>query len=192
MNEIEINLPKVAVFKPEKDDFIHISRVVSSAASYSRRAELVFHSFLVINAIFVPALLIYLDYWKIGLAIFIINILVVIYLVPMDQRKAETDYFREFYDDISGDERHEMELSEKGINYRCPGHGVFVAWDFITEIRESPDTLFFFTKHGGYPLRKSAFGSSDVEKGFVEYAWKKIRLAKEEQMSKSGAAFLRP
>lgn len=181
MKETENNYSKTVLFTPEREDFIYLSRAITSKFEYSRAAHYLFIVFLLVNAIFVPGLLFFLDYTLIGAIIFLANIAVVIFLIPMNQKRADLEFFTRLYDDV-GDHDMEVELSAGGLRSRCNGSETLLPWNCVTGIQESPDAIYFFTKLQGIPVRKSGFSSDFECKAFTDYARHNLRDAREAEL----------
>jgi hypothetical protein len=108
--------------------------------------------------------------------IFVVGGIFVIFLLPESERKT----YRKFYRDLARDGRSEVEveLLEKGIWCARDGDESLTAWKNITGIQEGRDSIYFFIKQWGIPVRKEAFESKEQEKSFVNFARERVRSTK--------------
>jgi hypothetical protein len=108
--------------------------------------------------------------------VFMVGGIFVIFLLP----QSESNSYRKYYRNLARDERTEteVELLENGIWCARDGDESLTAWKNITGIQEGRDSIYFFVKHSGFPVRKEAFESEEQEKSFVNLAKERVRFAR--------------
>jgi hypothetical protein len=177
MNPTIPNFSAKVTFYPVKDDYIHISRAITSSVVHTWYAKYFYRLFLLINVVCFPLLLFLVGAHVVGLAVFAVNTLAFIILVPINQKKYYANYYDKIYEDIE-EYPVEIELTAAGMIARGDGSESLTAWKSFTAIQQSPSTIYFFTKSGGLPVRRSGFGSDRECAVFVEHARNYIRAAR--------------
>jgi hypothetical protein len=168
--------PARVTFVPSEEDYVHIAASINAAQPGSLAFTYLYWVFLFLNLICFPAYLLFQGYLLPAFIVFIIGGIFVIFLLPESERKT----YRKFYRDLARDEQTELEveLLEKGIRCARDGDESLIAWKNITDIQESGDSIYFFVKQSGIPVSKTAFGSEEQEKSFVNFARERVRSAK--------------
>lgn len=183
MNPIIHSRSIKVTFIPVKDDYIHISRVISTSITDSRSVNYLYRAFLVLNAIGFPAYLIFAGYPMLGLAIFTANVLAFIILIPSNEKKKEQQFYDKLFKHI-GDHPLEIELTANGIMARSDDDEGLIAWKNIVSIQESREVIYFFSRSKGMAVRKSGFGSDEQQAAFLETARYFHRLSKSDRLEK--------
>lgn len=183
MNPKTPSRPIKVTFIPVREDYIYVSRAITSSISNSRPTNYLYRAFLILNAVCFPAYLIFTGYPIAGLSIFAANVIIFLFLVPLGERKKDEKFYDKLYKDI-GDHPVEIELTAEGISVRSDGDDGLIAWKNISNIQESRETVYFFATSTGMPVRKSAFESEEQQAEFMDTARYYHRFSKAEQLEK--------
>lgn len=154
---------------------MHIASSVNAAQPGPFFQTYLYWIFLFLNIICFPAYLLFGGYVLSAIIVFLIGGVFVIFLLPGSERKTYRAYYQELVRD--GKTKIELELLEKGIRCACDGDETITAWKNITGIHEGGDSIYFFIKQSGFPVRKEGFESGEHEKSFVNTARERVRSA---------------
>lgn len=176
-NPTALEHPARVTFVPSEEDYVYIASAVNAAQPRSFFQTYLYQVFLFLNLICFPAYLLFRGYLLTAFVVFLIGGIFVIFLLPDSKKKA----YRKFYRDLARDEdtKTEIELLDNGIRCARDGDESLTAWKNITGIQDGGDSIYFFIKQSGIPVRKSAFESEEQEKSFVNFARERVRSAKE-------------
>lgn len=191
MNRKTPSHPIKITFIPVKDDYIYVSRALTSSLDDRRPINYLYSVFLVLNAICFPAYLIFAGHPIIGLSIFAVNVLVFIILVPSNEKKENEKFYNKQFKDI-GDHPLEVELTENGVLVSSDGDEGRMAWKNITSIQDSREVLYFFTDSSGIAVRKSAFESEEQRTMFMDTARYYHRLSRADPVEKQPVSAISP
>ena len=151
------------------DDFVHIALKVNSSVQPNTLTTYAYYFFLISNVILFPVFLWLGDYFVLGAIVFALNVAAVTYLIP----KLNADGYREYYRQLIGDrEDHPatVELSVEGINYVADEGQCFWPWKRITEIEETPESIYFYFEGNGIAVRKTGFAYFEQQEVFTRFA----------------------
>ena len=175
-NPVALEHSTRVTFVLTEEDYVHIASSVNAAQPRSFTDKYLYRIFLFLNLICFPAYLLLNGYVLSASIVLIVGGIFVIFLLPESERKAYQKLYRDHVKD--GQKRVEVELLEKGVWCASNGDESLTAWKNITGIQEGEDSLYFFIKHSGFPVRKDAFESEEHEKSFVNFARERVRSAK--------------
>jgi hypothetical protein len=113
----------------------------------------------------------------VGLSIFAINAIILIFLIPENEKKRTRKFYEKIFKDTY-DYPIETEVTPYGLLVKCDGDQGLIAWKNITAIQESRDAIYFFDRLTGFAVRKSAFVSDDHQTRFIATAREFVRLAR--------------
>jgi hypothetical protein len=175
-NPATLEYPARITFMPSEDDYVYIAASINASQPRSLAFTYLYWIFLFLNLICFPAYLLFQGYLLPAFIVFLVGGIFVIFLLPESEKKA----YRKYYRDLAGDQQTqtEVELQEKGIWCSRDGNESLTAWKNITGIQEGRDSIYFFVKQSGFPVRKEAFQSEEQERSFVDFARERVRSAK--------------
>jgi hypothetical protein len=163
-------------FIPSEDDYLQIAACMKAAKQRSFSLTYLYWIFLFFNLICFPAYLLFQGYLLSAFVVFIVGGIFVIFLLPDSEKKAYRKIYRDLLKD--GNENIEVEIFEKGLWFRYNENESIVAWKNITGIQDGRDSIYFFFENSGIPISKTAFGSEEQKKSFVDFAREHVRSAK--------------
>jgi hypothetical protein len=74
----------------------------------------------------------------------------------------------------------EVELNESGIHTKSNGTRIIYAWESVTEIKETEDSVDIYSERGGLVVvRKRAFTAPGEQQHFIELATHYLKIAHE-------------
>jgi hypothetical protein len=175
-NPATISRSTRVTFVPLKEDYVHIASCVTAAQPRSLAKNYLYRTFLFLNLICFPAYLLFRGYLVSAFAVFIAGGIFVIFLLPESEKKAYRHFYKDLFENRGAE--FEVELFEKGLWCAYNGNESLIAWKNITGIQEGPDSIYFFIKHSGVPVRKEAFESEEHKNYFVNSAREHVRSTK--------------
>jgi hypothetical protein len=159
----------IVEFYPSIEDNVHVAARVGASVTPKTIATYAYQLFLLVNAIIFPAFLIFSNLVLLGAVVFLLNLVVLAFIV----RRASTDSIREYYRRIYGNRENRVarvELTQEGIKYSADGGWSFWPWRRITAIEETRDSIFFYFDGNGFGVRTSGFAYDEEMKTFLQTA----------------------
>ena len=171
MNRIDHNeTPRASVeFYPSLDDFVHISLRIGEKANHSALSTRAYQFFLVTNAIGFPAFLMFREHFIVGLLVFALNLVLLIFIIPRVNSDSATKYYR----NLIGDRENRIarvDLSDGGIRYSSDEGYSFWPWTKISSIEETETSIYFYFDGNGVGIQKSGFPYMDEQVSFIDFA----------------------
>ena len=169
-------------FFPALDDYLYVSTKLSNATSSTPATTYLYYTFLFVNAIAFPAFLWLDGDFAAGLAVFVVNLVAVLSLLP----RVNTNALRTYYATLFGNRENEIarvELSQEGILYFSDGSHSFWEWHRIVAVEETQESIFFFLEGNGFGVRREGFAYRDDEKLFLAFVSEHVDQAHPDQLS---------
>ena len=164
-------------FYPAIEDFVYISDRINSAGKAPPATTYFYYAFLTINVIVFPVFLWFSDRFILGTAVFLVNLIALIFVIP----RVNTDSYRKYFEEMFGKRCEKLalvELSTEGLRYSSDGAWAFWPWYRIHSIEERDESIYFFEKGNGFAIRKSGFAYSGDERAFITFAKENIDSAR--------------
>jgi len=156
-------------FYPSLEDHVHIALRISSSARPKPLTRHAYNFFLTLNAIVFPSFLFFNDYMLLGLVVFGLNLVALLFIVP----RVNPDTFRSYYSQLYGHRENKIarvDLTDNGIRYTADGGEGFWPWHRINDIEETDDAIYFYFDGNGFAVRKAGFAYLEEKDAFVEFA----------------------
>lgn len=161
-------------FYPSVEDFVHISQTHAKKYPLPALTKIGLQAFFLLNAVGVPAVLIYSNNFIAALAVFLVNIALTVFVVPS---LVKTDY-RRFYRHYFGDLENEVvriELHPTGVACKHLADSSFYAWKNFTYLEETKDAILFYMTGGrGVAVRKNGFAYASQIDEFLAFARQRL------------------
>jgi YcxB-like protein len=165
-------------FYPSIDDYVYIARQVNRSNAFSSWTKFTLQAFFVVNAIGLPAVLLYFGYLFPSIAIFTLNIFFASFFLPAITKFDYRRFFRSIYGNLEN-ELVRVELTNEGVFCRHLSDVSFHSWRSITAIEETEESIFFHLRGTAIIARKSGFPYEDQKKQFLEFGRNHQRGARE-------------
>lgn len=170
-------------FYPAIDDLVYISEKLSTATPSPHLTTWLYQAFLIVNGIVFPVFLMLngSPWW--GLAVFLLNLLAILFLVP----RVSGDTTRKYYVSLMPTYENELAkvtLDHKGVTIKVRRSASFIEWAEFVSIEETEETIFLFTKANGFAIRKSGFAYKEQEREIFTFANAQLSAGKKELKSK--------
>ena len=161
-------LPVSVEFYPSVEDQVHVA-LRFAQSSVADRGVRVYQAFLFVNAVAFPAFLLMQGYVIWAVAIFLINLIALLFVLP----RADRDSYKKYYETQFGNRENvpaRVELTNDGVSYAADGGYCFWPWERIVSVEETAESIYFYQDGNGFGVRKSGFAYRDEERSFFEIA----------------------
>lgn len=170
----ELATPLKVSFYPNTDDLAHISERINRSYRLPSKANQALQAFVVFNLVGMPAVLWFFDAFFVGIAIFLVNVVVALALLPALRRVDYRQYFRAMFSNIE-DDLVEVELTDEGVWCRRADDHSFHSWKSIKLLEETKDAIYFFFEHNGIAVAKTGFAYDEEKDLFLGKAKQHVR-----------------
>ena len=164
------------LFRPSYDEHVaHLTvRQRQESSEVSQMASWVLFAF---NLGFVPALLVFRDLYLMAAGVFVVNAVIVIFLLSWQQKKNLRSYYERVWPEL---ENHdcEIELSENGVLCRHAGNHTFFPWKNIKKIIQDDSMITFDAGHTALLVSKRGFDDKESSDAFLAEAKRLAEAAK--------------
>ena len=123
-------------FVPSVDDYIYLASKINTDGINNSFDQKAYTVFLSLNAVVAPAILLYSGYVVVGLAFFVVNVAIYLFVLHgMTER-----HYRKFYTQVTADlpaTKVEVEITPATIIRSFDGDSLVITWKNISLIEES-------------------------------------------------------
>lgn len=170
-------------FYPSIDDLVYVSERLATSAPSPHLTTRLYQLFLIVNGIVFPSFLMFNGWPWWGFAVFVLNLLAILFLVP----RVSGDNTRKYYNSLLPtyeDELEKVTIDNNGLTIKVRRSTSFIEWDEIVSIEENEESIFLFTKANGVAIRKSGFAYKEQEREMFTFAKAQLSANKKELKSK--------
>lgn len=158
-------------FHPSLDDYVAVMHKRSQEhATLPVLAKFCLQAFLGVNAIGLPAILLFFNYPLLAIASIALNLAFAIFFLPAVFKSDYRRYFRSVYGPDFDNELIAVELTDDGVWCRHRGDASFFSWRSVRAIEENSDAILIHFQASSLPVRKSGFPYVEQERSFIEFA----------------------
>lgn len=169
-------------FYPSVDDHVHVAERIGNAVKVSPWSIYAYQAFLFLNGILFPVFLWFNDYWLLGIIVFAIEVLALLFITGRVGRDSYKDYYSQLYGNRES-EIATVEVNESGITYSSDGGYSFWPWYRLTLIEETEKSVYFFYHGNGFAVRKSGFSYKEDAVAFVAFSRTSLERARRDQLN---------
>lgn len=156
------------VFRPSLQEHIEFltDRQKRNQPKVSSTVTWIFFAF---NLGFVPAMLISNDHFWAGIVLFVINAVMLIFLLSWQQTNNIRKYYQETWPQLE-DHDCEITIDENGVESKHAGNRNFFPWANVRTIGQTERLIFFDVGPTNVLVSKRCFINDDEGKKFIDLA----------------------
>lgn len=167
------------------DDLVYISERLGNSAPSPHLTTWLYWAFLITNGVVFPVYLIFNGLAMLGLAVFILNLMALLFLVP----RVSSDNTRKYYNRLLPTYEDDLEcitLDLNGVKIEVKGSYSFLLWSSILSMEITDESIFLFTESNGVAINKSGFAYKEQELEIIRFAQAQLQRNMKELQSKEG------
>lgn len=167
-------------FYPSLDDYITVAiERGKKHNAYTSWAKIALQSFLIVNAIGLPVVLLIYGHPLLTIATLVLNIFLASFFLPKIVRFDYRRFFRSLYGEDFEDELIRVDLTHRGIVAHLRGDFGFYAWKNVTGIEDNGDAILIHFPTVSLPIRKSGFAYQEAQQLFLDYVRTRVKETRE-------------
>jgi hypothetical protein len=156
-------------FHPSSSSLIYALDTIQQRYKLPQLSGYALNTFLIINGIAVPALLLYAEWVMAAAVIFGANLIALLLIVPSIARHDLRRYLEQYYPTIE-DELIEITLDDRGVHCRADGDSSSTQWKNVLEIEETRDAIYLYRQADAIVVNKTGFAYDDQKNQFLAFA----------------------
>jgi hypothetical protein len=170
-------------FNPSLDDYVYAtSRLNKSRSTFTPWTKFTLQAFYLINAIGLPAALLFFGYSILAIGVFALNIFLATFFLPASVKFDYRRYYRSVYGDNFEREIVQVELTHEGVHSRHGGNASFHLWKSICSIEETSESIYLYLRGSAVIVRKSGFPFDEQKKRFLSFAMARLKESQARQL----------
>lgn len=164
----------VVEYYPLIEDLVTISETQAKAFPLPSLVKWGLQGFVLLNMVAVPALLIYANSLPAAVALFLVNMVIAVFVLP---NLIKTDYrrFYKFHFENFEQEVVRIELHFNGVVCSHLFDSSFYSWQNFTHVVETNESIYLYMTAGrGMAVRKSGFANDHELQEFLAFSSNRI------------------